>query len=116
MAAEVEFLQRWDDEKLTIFGHVAAMEDLREFYEKYSSAYGSLVLEVERRRQVDDKIQGIWRKARDSVDKLVEADRRDRDIFRQDAGDYLPTDLWRGMNNPLRRWDVVPLDEEPAKE
>jgi autophagy-related protein 17 len=116
VAAEAEFLQRWEDEKYIIFSHIEEMEGLREFYEKYSSAYGSLILEVERRRGVDEKIQSIWRKAKESVDKLVEADRRERNIFKQDAGDYLPTDLWHGMNEPLRRWDVVLVQDESVKD
>lgn len=108
IAAEAEYTQRWQDEKQIILGRLEDMDNLRIFYEGYASAYDSLILEVERRRAIEDKIQGIWRKAKDAVDKLVESDWRDRETFRAEVGEYIPTDLWVGMSGPLRRWDVVP--------
>lgn len=108
VAAEVEYTQRWQEERGTILGRLDDMENLRVFYEGYASAYDSLILEVERRRAVENKIQGIWRNAKEAVDKLVESDWRDRETFRAEVGEYIPTDLWVGMSGPLRRWDVVP--------
>lgn len=110
VAAEAEFVQRWEDEKDVIFIRLEEMDELRHFYEGYASAYESLLLEVERRRSVEDKIQNILRKARDNVDRLIEADRKEREVFRREIGDFLPTDLWIGMNDPLRRWEFVPVD------
>lgn len=108
IAAEAEYMQRWEDEKQIILGRLEDMDNLRLFYEGYASAYDSLILEVERRRAIEDKIQGIWRKAKEAVDKLVESDWRDRETFRSEVGEYIPTDLWVGMSGPLRRWEVVP--------
>lgn len=111
MTAETEFLERWDAEKQSIFARLEEMETLRDFYEGYGSAYDSLILEVERRRAVEEKIEGIWRKAKEQVDKLVESDWKDRETFRAEVGDYIPTDLWVGMSGPLRRWEVVRAGE-----
>jgi autophagy-related protein 17 len=108
--AEAEFIQRWDDEKDIIFGKLEDMDNLRRFYENYSSAYDSLRLEMERRRSVQDKIAATWRKAKETVDKLVEADRKEREHFRQETGEFLPTDLWVGMNVPIQRWEVTPVE------
>lgn len=116
IAAESEFAERWEAEKEGILARLAEMESLRDFYEGYSSAYDSLILEVERRRAVDDKIQAVWRKAKDQVDKLIESDWRDREAFRSEVGEYLPTDLWVGMSGPLRRWEVVRAREPEAEE
>lgn len=107
IAAESEFIARWEDEKDNIFARLDEMEALRDFYDGYLSAYDSLILEVERRRAVEEKIQGIWRKAKEAVDKLVESDWRDRETFRAEVGEYVPTDLWVGMSGPLKRWEVV---------
>lgn len=107
IAAETEFAERWEAEKEGISARLAEMETLRDFYEGYASAYDSLILEVERRRAVEEKIQAVWRKAKEQADKLVESDWRDREAFRSEVGDYLPTDLWVGMSGPLRRWEVV---------
>lgn len=114
IAAEAEFIERWEGEKDNIFARLDEMEALRDFYDGYLSAYDSLILEVERRRAVEDKIQGIWRKAKDAVDKLVESDWRDRETFRAEVGEYVPTDLWVGMSGPLRRWEVVRAHDDGA--
>lgn len=112
IAAETEFAERWEAEKEGIGARLAEMETLRDFYEGYASAYDSLILEVERRRAVEEKIQAVWRKAKEQADKLVESDWRDREAFRSEVGEYLPTDLWVGMSGPLRRWEVVRAEEE----
>ncbi|KAK4032645.1 autophagy-related protein 17 [Parachaetomium inaequale] len=109
VAAEHEFEQRWEAEKDVIFDKLEEINGLKRFYEGYASAYSSLLLEVERRRAVEDRIQNTLRKARDNVENLVEADRKQREHFRQEVGEFLPTDLWVGMNNPLKRWELAPM-------
>ena len=111
LAAEEDFRGRWELEKEGVFGKLREMHELRVFYEGYASAYDSLILEVERRRGVDERVQGIWRKAQDNVDKLLDADGAARETFRQDVGEYLPTDLFAGMKTSARRWRVVPVTE-----
>lgn len=114
MAAEEDFRQRWDFEKEGVFGRLEEMKVLKEFYEKYASAHSSLVLELARRRSVEERVQGIWRKAQEAADKLLDADRASREAFRQDVGEYLPTDLWTGMQGPGKKWMVVEMhDDEP---
>ncbi|KAK1676866.1 kinase activator [Colletotrichum godetiae] len=116
IASEAEFLQRWEDERYTIYTKLGEMDDLRDFYEKYAGAYDNLILEVERRRMVEDKITNIWKKAMDSVDKLVENDRREREGFRQDIGEFIPTDLWPGMDGGMKRWELVAVDDGTAED
>ncbi|KAF5663522.1 hypothetical protein FHETE_7469 [Fusarium heterosporum] len=112
LAAEGDFKSRWDMEKENVYIKLQEMQQLKEFYERYASAYDSLILEVERRRAVDERVRSIWRKAQESVDKLLDADRESRDTFRQDVGEFLPTDLWAGMQGSARKWVVVPDGEE----
>ncbi|KAH7162132.1 autophagy-related protein 17 [Dactylonectria estremocensis] len=112
LAAEEDFRTRWEIEKESVFGKLQEMKQMRDFYEGYASAYDSLILEVERRRAVDDRVRNIWRKAQENVDKLLDADRQSRETFRQDVGEFLPTDLWAGMQGSVRRWEVVPIDED----
>ncbi|KAG9257197.1 autophagy-related protein 17 [Emericellopsis atlantica] len=116
LAAEEHFRQRWDLEKDVVHGKLDEMKQLREFYERYSSAYDGLVLEVERRRGVEDKIQSIWRKAQESVDKLLTLDMEAREAFRADVGEFLPTDLWDGVQGPATRYEVVPVEEGKKQE
>lgn len=119
VAAETEYIDRWEDEKQVIFGKLEEMDGLREFYEGYLSAYESLHLEKERRRSVEEKIFSIFKKAQENVHKLVDADWKEREMFRQEVGEFLPTDLWVGMSGPLQMWDIVPAqpkDDRAAKE
>ncbi|KAJ4290010.1 hypothetical protein N0V88_006811 [Collariella sp. IMI 366227] len=120
VAAENEFLQRRADERDVILANLDEMGELQKFYEGYASAYETLRLEVARRGAVEQKIQNILQKARESVDNLIEADRKQREKFCQNLGEFLPTDLWVGMNDPLKRWDLMMVeglpdtpDEEP---
>ncbi|KAF4974527.1 hypothetical protein FZEAL_8578 [Fusarium zealandicum] len=112
LAAEGDFKTRWEMEKEGIHSKLQEMRQLKDFYERYASAYDSLILEVERRRAVDDRVRSIWRKAQDSVDKLLDGDRASRETFRQDVGEFLPTDLWAGMQGSARKWAVVPVTED----
>lgn len=109
IAAEAEFRQRWAAEHEAIRAAMAEMEGLRAFYESYAGSYDGLILEAERRRALEDKVRAVWRKARESVDRLVEADRRERDAFRHEVGEFLPTDLWPGLDDAMCRWEVVPV-------
>lgn len=101
IAAETDFRQSWKLAQETVFAKLKEMRDLREFYERYAGAYDSLLLEVERRKAVREKVRGIWDKARESVDKLLEADGRAREGFRSDVGEFLPTDLWDVVEEEL---------------
>lgn len=106
VAAESEFVARWDDEKGAIFERLEEMGQLRDFYDGYANAYERLVLEVDRRGAVEERVRAVWRKARESVDRLVEEDEKARRGFMQDVGEFLPGDLWPGMDGGMKRWEV----------
>lgn len=116
ISAESEFRDRWVEEQETIRDKMSEMEELRTFYERYSGTYENLILEAERRRVVEERILSVWKKARDSVEKIIEGDRRQRDLFRQEVADHLPTDLWPGMDDPIIRWEVVPAVDNRSEQ
>ncbi|TFA97996.1 Autophagy-related protein 17 [Trichoderma ghanense] len=111
-AAEDDFLSRWAMEKEVIFAKIEEMTEMRAFYEGYASAYHGLLIEVARRQTVEDKVQATLRKAQETVDKMLEADRAERETFRQEVGEFLPTDLWADMQGSVRRWKIVQDDDE----
>ncbi|OTB01351.1 hypothetical protein M426DRAFT_323501 [Hypoxylon sp. CI-4A] len=114
IAAESEFRERWNEEQQAIQDKMEEMEGLRVFYENYSNSYDGLILEVERRKSLEEKMLSIWKKAKESVDKIVESDRVEREMFRHEVAEYLPTDLWPGMDDAMVRWEVVPVrDDRP---
>ncbi|CAN8097646.1 unnamed protein product [Discula destructiva] len=116
IGAANSFVEHWNEEKAVIFDTLSDMEGLQHYWERYADAYDSLILEVERRRAVEEKMETIWRKAKDQVDKLVHQDWVDREAFTKEVGDYIPVDLWERMSGPLQKWQVVraPLDERAA--
>ncbi|KAI1441209.1 autophagy-related protein 17 [Annulohypoxylon stygium] len=114
ISAESEFRERWNDEQQAIEDRLEEMDQLRIFYESYSNSYDGLILEVERRRSLEDKVMSIWKKAKESVDKIIEGDRKERERFRNEVAEYLPTDLWPGMDDAMVRWEVVPIREDKS--
>ncbi|KAI1474304.1 autophagy-related protein 17 [Daldinia eschscholtzii] len=117
ISAEVEFRDRWDEEQSSIQEKLREMDELRIFYESYSNSYDGLILEVERRRALQEKVISIWKKAKESVDKLYETDRKERELFRQEVAEYLPTDLWPGMDDDMVRWEIMPVrDSRSARQ
>lgn len=110
-AAADDFRQRWELEKTAVHDRLREMGDLTAFYERYAGAYDSLVLEVERRRAVEERVAATWRKAHEAVDKMMRADREAREAFRNDVGEFLPTDLWEDMQGPARTYKVVEVEE-----
>ncbi|CAJ2509757.1 Uu.00g056570.m01.CDS01 [Anthostomella pinea] len=112
IAAESEFRERWVEEHQIIQEKMGEMEDLRVFYENYASSYDDLILEVERRKTLEEKIQSIWKRAQDSVQKIVESDRQEREFFRHEVAEYLPTDLWPGMDDAIPQWEVVSVRDD----
>ncbi|KXJ97626.1 kinase activator [Microdochium bolleyi] len=108
VAAETEFRHRWVEEHNTIEDKMEEMGQLQAFYETYAGSYDGLILEVERRRALEDKVLSIWKKAKDSIDKVVAEDRHQREYFRHEVAEYIPTDLWPGMDAPMREWRLVP--------
>ncbi|KAK0118463.1 autophagy protein 17 [Cadophora gregata] len=110
--ASQNFRLHWEETKLNIQEQLSELESMRVFYENYFSSYDSLILEVFRRKQTDEKVQSIMRKAAEQIEKVYDADMKEREGFRFDVGDYLPVDLWPGVNAPARRWDFVPIEEK----
>lgn len=113
--ASQDFKIKWEDIKFNIDEQLSELEGMRLFYEGYHSSYDNLLLEVWRRRQTEEKVKNIMRKAMEQVDRVLETDRAERDGFKADFGDYLPNDLWGGVNATPSTWEFVRrkiVDEE----
>lgn len=87
------------------------LESMRLFYENYHASYDGLILEVYRRKQSEEKVKTIMKKAMEQVEKVVEADMREREAFRGDVGDFLPGDLWGGVAEAAPRWEFTRVRE-----
>lgn len=107
-----DFRLHWEETKLNIQEQLTELESMRVFYESYSASYDDLILEVSRRKTSQDKIKQIARKAMEQIEKVYEADLREREEFRIDSGEYLPADLWPGVHVTPPRWEFGLADEK----
>jgi autophagy-related protein 17 len=107
--ASQDFRARWEDTKLNIQDQLNELESIRFFYENYQSSYDGLILEVHRRKTAEEKVKSIMRKAMEQVEKVLEVDTKEREGFRLDVGDYLPVDLWPGVNAKPATWGWGPV-------
>lgn len=114
--ASQDFQVRWEETKMNIREQLNDLESMRLFYENYHSSYDGLILEVYRRKQCEEKIKNIMKKAMEQIDKIYEADMKEREGFRLDVGDYLPVDLWPNVNSPAPRWEFVIADGQEGQD
>ncbi|KAK3987526.1 autophagy-related protein 17 [Cladorrhinum sp. PSN332] len=114
--AEDEFVDRWETERETVLETMERMNEARETYEGYAGAYATLLLELERRKSVEKEIRMTLRQAKQKVDKILEVDKTEREHFTQEIGEYLPADLWVGMNDALPKWEFVAVFDHDHEE
>jgi autophagy-related protein 17 len=113
--ASQHFQLHWEETKLNIQEQLNELESMRLFYENYHSSYDGLILEVYRRKQCEDKVKAIMRKAMEQVEKVYESDTKEREGFRMDVGEYLPVDLWPGVNSAPRKWEYILSDGQEGE-
>lgn len=116
LASSHDFLARWEESKAHIHEQMEELESMRVFYEGYLSCYDGLILEVSRRRASEEKMKGILRKAMEQVRKLHAVDTSEREAFRRDVGDFLPSDLWPGLVADAPRYEVAILSDDEGDE
>ncbi|KAI9815461.1 MAG: autophagy protein 17 [Pycnora praestabilis] len=106
-----DFLTWWNYEKQLFEQRMVELDRLKDFYEGFLGAYDRLIIEVGRRKGVQTMMERIVQEAMTKIEQLHEDDMGEREAFRQDQGDFLPSDIWPGLVNPPIRYDIVPLNE-----
>ncbi|MCJ1297391.1 autophagy protein 17 [Hypocenomyce scalaris] len=106
------FLMRWDEEKLNIQERVEELEGMREFYDGFVRAYDNLIIEIDRRKTMQSKMEKVVEDAMARIERLYEEDARKREVFKQEQGDFLPIDIWPGLTAVPVRYEVIPVDKE----
>ncbi|KAL9111216.1 MAG: hypothetical protein Q9227_004293 [Pyrenula ochraceoflavens] len=94
------FLSRWNEQKAKIDQGMAELENFHEVYSNYLEAYDGLLIEVARRRAVQSQMEKIMQEAQAKLQRLHDDDSEAREAFKQDQGDYLPSDIWPGLTDP----------------
>ncbi|RDI86721.1 hypothetical protein Vi05172_g3151 [Venturia inaequalis] len=106
------FQGAWEDEKAVLSEKKEGLEGLKEFYSGFADAYDGLIIEVQRRKHVKKETEKVIKSAMGDLEKLYQADLEERESFRTDQADYIPSDLWAGLVNPPTRFRIVQADED----
>ena len=89
---------RWAKDKVKIEDGIAGMEDLCETYDSFLHAYDRLIVEAARRRAVKKQMERVAEEAQAKLEQLYEDDLVEREHFRTEQGDFLPSDIWQGLH------------------
>lgn len=111
IAASRSFHASWlDDTRPSLATGIEEWENQRDFYERFDLAYAELVVEVAARRRRHEKIKRRAEDAQKELDRLYTEDERAREQFTLAQGDFLPLDIWPGLRDPPRRYEVRAVD------
>ncbi len=109
------FLMRWEHEKAKISERMDELEGLREFYDGFLRAYDNLLIEIGRRKALELKMENVVEEAMTKIEKLYEDDAEEREVFKQEQGDFLPVDIWPGLMAEPLQYEVLPVDGAAGK-
>lgn len=103
-----------EDTKPNLLAGIEEWENQREFYERFDLAYNQLLIEISSRRRRHEKAKKKAEDAQKELDRLHADDERAREAFTLAQGDFLPLDIWPGLRDPPRQYEVkaVALERE----
>ncbi len=101
------FYASWlEDTRPSLLNGIDEWENQREFYERFDLAYAELLVEVSSRRRRHEKAKRKAEEAQKELDRLHLEDERAREQFTLAQGDFLPLDIWPGLRDPPRQYEV----------
>ncbi|KAK6543883.1 autophagy protein 17 [Orbilia ellipsospora] len=105
-----EFVQKQKDNQEVIAERLDELQRLTDHYVLFGEAYDALLVEVGRRIAVQRQKDTIIQEALAKIDMLNEGDLLEREQFRSEFGDYLPSDIWPGLSDPPGAYMIQPTD------
>ena len=81
-------------------------------YENFLTAYDGMIVEAARRRAVRKRMEKIAQEAQSQLDQLYEDDMNEREHFRAEQGEHLPSDIWHGLHVLPAQFGFQTLGEE----
>ena len=104
------YTARWAEEKARIEDGMAGMQELRDVYQNFLDAYDGLIVEFARRRAVKRQMEKVAAEAHGKLLRLYDDDLAEREAFRNERGDFLPSDIWGGLDSLPPRFEVSRVD------
>ncbi|KAK8208973.1 autophagy protein 17 [Zalaria obscura] len=112
VAAARGFRREWAALGGEIEGKTGEIAELGVFYTGFADAYKRLLKEVARRDAVKAKMRKVAERARREIEALELEDRDMRVVFVNEVGEYLPRDIWPGLEEGAPRWVVKEVARE----
>ncbi|KAI4720885.1 APG17-domain-containing protein [Aureobasidium sp. EXF-10727] len=116
IAAAKLYGNNWNTLKETLLAKAEELASLTDFYESFITSYASLLEEVNRRHALESRMQRIADKARRELEALYKEDFAMREDFVRGTGEFLPRDIWPGLIDAPRRWEVRAVSPESRQE
>ena len=95
-----------EDTRPSLVSGIEEWENQREFYERFDLAYAELLVEISSRRRRHEKAKRKAEEAQRELDRLRTEDERAREQFAVSQGDFLPLDIWPGLRDAPRQYEV----------
>lgn len=106
------FSSHWAEERAKIEDCMGGMEELCEWYENFFAAYDGMIVEAARRRMVRKRMEQLVQEVQTQLDQMYADDLSERERFRSEKGDYLPSDIWHGLNSLPAQFGFQRLNDE----
>ncbi|KAG7447325.1 uncharacterized protein BT62DRAFT_980343 [Guyanagaster necrorhizus] len=101
------------EEKLSeLHQQLLTIENLHDRFILYRTAFGKLILEIERRRVYSEAAENIVRGMNAQLEAMTDEEKLVREHFNVEHGAHLPEDICLFIGNPPTQWEVVPRDGE----
>lgn len=102
------FQASWEeDTRPSLMNGIEEWETQRDFYERFDLAYANLLVEIGSRRRRHERAKRKAEEAQKELDKLYAEDEKAREQFTLSQGDFLPLDIWPGIRDRPRRYEVL---------
>jgi autophagy-related protein 17 len=117
IATSRSFHASWlEDTRPALLNGIEEWENQRDFYERFDLAYAELLVEISSRRRRHEKAKRKAEEAQKELDRLHAEDERAREQFTLAQGDFLPLDIWPGLRDPPRQYEVRAVATGPVED
>nr|POF07031.1 autophagy-related protein 17 [Quercus suber] len=107
VAALRSFTSTWKTLQAEMASRTGALVALTDFHVHFLDAYARLLVEIERREGAEARMRKVADKAQRELERLWELDGEAREAFMEDAGRFLPGDLYPAIGSGARKWMIL---------
>ncbi|KAI9672671.1 MAG: autophagy protein 17 [Alyxoria varia] len=106
------FDSRWHEIKQRIDEKMAELKGMYDFFADFLTAYDGLLVEISRRKASRSKMEKIAREAISKINDLYDVEVERREAFRSEHGEFLPRNLWSGVDHSPAKFDLQIRDKD----